>query len=79
MDVCDFCKQGISDYNGRIVCKKNYVYPSFQEYSYNMMNTMKDRPMNKSEVMRTDLGFIQKVFYGLILIFFSLLSLLFIR
>ena len=33
LNSCDVCKNGTSDYNGRIVCSLKYVYPSFQDYS----------------------------------------------
>jgi len=69
MNSCNHCDNGVSDYNGRIVCKSKYIYPSFQDYSYNMFNKAEIEKDNLSIEFSELESFRRRLFiYGFILI-----------
>lgn len=73
MNPCEYCENGVSDYNGRIVCKKKYVFPSFQEYSYQMFNKMKQKQSLNIEVISSNMRPVRIVCYAILLLLFSII------
>ena len=70
MNACNYCEMGVSDYNGRIVCKEKYIYPSFQDYSYNMFNNSE---LSKRKVLIefNELEKFSRQFYFVLLMIFG--------